>query len=159
MDRGYTPLAKLARPRLHGPLRRDRLFALLDSTDRPVTWVAGPPGCGKTTLVASYLDVRAPPAFWYQVDGGDCDPATWFSYLADLAEHGARRKRVPLPYLTPEYLLDIPGFTRRFFREFFAYILYLCQSKVNDLYFSFFINKNVLWFYIPVDNSLTVCFI
>lgn len=121
MDRGYTPLAKLARPRLHGPLRRDRLFALLDQGENhPITWVTGPPGCGKTTLVASYVEARRFPVSWYQVDEGDSDPATWFSYLAELAGRATRRKQSSLPYLTPEYLPDVPGFTRRFFRLFFA---------------------------------------
>ena len=50
------PLAKLTRPKLYGALPRPRLFALLDeAASRPVVWLCGAPGAGKTTLVASYL--------------------------------------------------------------------------------------------------------
>jgi len=48
-------LAKLTRPRLHNAVARERLFELLDEKRKhPAIWVAGPPGAGKTTLVASF---------------------------------------------------------------------------------------------------------
>ena len=51
--------AKLSRPRLHDSVPRERLFSRLDGLrDLPVTLVAAPPGAGKTTLVASYLESR-----------------------------------------------------------------------------------------------------
>src|SRR5215831_14863872 len=100
--------AKLTRPKLFAALPRERLFDLLDERRRhPVVWVCGPPGVGKTTLVASYLTARKLRGIWYQVDEADADPATFFYYLGLAAANAKRRKRNPLPLLTPEYLPDV----------------------------------------------------
>ena len=115
-------LAKLTRPRLHRAVARERLFALLDKAreHKPAICVVGPPGAGKTTLVASWLDARGIKGIWYQVDPGDADLATFFYYLGDAAKSFSRKGHRPLPLLTPEYLPDVDGFARRFFRELFA---------------------------------------
>lgn len=122
MQRQPTTLAKLTRPKLFGVVPRDRLFRLLDEErrNRSVVWIAGPPGAGKTALTASYLETRKLPGIWYQVDGGDADPATFFHYLALAGRTAAGRKTLRLPPLAPEFASDLPGFTRRFFRELFA---------------------------------------
>jgi LuxR family maltose regulon positive regulatory protein len=114
-------MAKGTRPILTGVFPRKRLFSLLDRMRRrPVIWVSGPPGCGKTTAVISYLDARNLPCLWYQVDPGDADPATFFYYLGLAAKNAAPRKRKPLPLLTREYLQGIPTFTLRYFENLFA---------------------------------------
>lgn len=114
-------LAKVSRPRLRGVVARDRLFAALDAAlDTPLCWVCGPPGAGKTVLVSSYLDARSRAALWFQLDAGDADPATFFYYLGVAAGALAPSKKRRLPLLTSEYLADVPGFTRRFFRTLFA---------------------------------------
>ncbi|MBI5043848.1 MAG: hypothetical protein HZC10_08510 [Nitrospirae bacterium] len=46
--------AKISRPETSGVFHRKRLFLLLDHARKhPVTWIAGPPGSGKTTLISS----------------------------------------------------------------------------------------------------------
>jgi LuxR family maltose regulon positive regulatory protein len=123
MPRAPSPLAKLSRPRLHGAIPRERLFERLDALQhQAVTLLAAPPGAGKTTLVASYLDSRKIGGIWFQFDEGDRDPATFFYYLgiaASMLPSGSKgRSRLPL--LTPEYSGDLPGFARRYFRDLFS---------------------------------------
>jgi LuxR family maltose regulon positive regulatory protein len=115
-------LAKLTRPRLHKAVARERLFTLLDEAreHKPAICIVGPPGAGKTTLVASWLDARGIKGIWYQVDSGDGDLATFFYYLGLAAKAFMRKGQRPLPVLTPEYLHDVEGFARRFFRDLFA---------------------------------------
>lgn len=111
--------AKLSRPQHQDILARERLFAWLDAhASTPVIWVVGPAGAGKTTLISSYFERRVEPV-WYQVDAGDNDVSAFFSQLA-MAAPVAGKQTAALPRFTPECLLDLPGFTRRFFREFFA---------------------------------------
>lgn len=122
MGRWTPQLAKLTRPRLHAALLRERLLTRLDKERREsaAIWINGPPGSGKTTLVASWIDARQQPALWYQLDGGDADLSTFFYYLGQAARAFARKSTKPLPLLTPEFLGDVQAFARRFFRELFA---------------------------------------
>ncbi len=83
----------------------------------PVTWINGPAGSGKTTLVASYLDACSMPCLWYQLDEGDSDIATFFYYLGLAAQKAATRRQTQLPLLTMEYLRGIPTFTKRYFEN------------------------------------------
>jgi ATP/maltotriose-dependent transcriptional regulator MalT len=103
-------------------LTRERLFARLDYAreQHKSICVVGPPGAGKTTLVASWLDARRLQGIWYQVDAGDADLATFFYHLAEAAGPFSNGKQRHLPALTPEYLDNIAGFTRRFFRDLYA---------------------------------------
>ncbi|MFB3083040.1 MAG: hypothetical protein ACE1Z4_06240, partial [Gammaproteobacteria bacterium] len=77
---------------------------------RPVIWVTGPPGSGKTTLIASYIDSKNLRCTWYQIDHGDSDVATFFYYmgLATADQIDAKTKRLPL--FTPEYQRDLTTF-------------------------------------------------
>ncbi|MBX9631715.1 MAG: hypothetical protein K2X67_14450 [Burkholderiales bacterium] len=116
-----SPLAKLSRPRLHRPLRRMRLFDLLDAHhDRQVLWVCGPPGAGKTTLIATWLDRPETPALWYHADAGDRDPGAFFAYLTELAAASTGSTSRNLPRFGPEHERDTSTFARLFFRRFFA---------------------------------------
>ena len=116
-----TALAKVSRPRLFGVVARERLFKLLDANmGRPSIWIDGPPGAGKTTLVASYVEERSRPCVWYLLEPGDADPASFFHYLLLAAQDLLRRELVNLPRLMPEHALDLAAFARLFFRALFS---------------------------------------
>ena len=85
-----------------------------------MTWLCAPAGSGKTTLVASWLDSRKLPCLWYQVDEGDGDLATFFYYMGLAGKKAAPKHKKPLPLLTPEYLLGIQAFTRRYFEDLYG---------------------------------------
>jgi ATP/maltotriose-dependent transcriptional regulator MalT/DNA-binding SARP family transcriptional activator len=111
-------LGKLSRPRLGRVVGRERLFAEMERlSTAPGLWIAGPPGIGKTTLVASYLDARALPCLWLQLDPGDADPATFVHFLRGAAARLARRRRLRLPLPSADDLRDVPAFIRRCFRQ------------------------------------------
>ena len=116
------PFAKITRPVRGGNLPRTRLFRLIDQRGKrvPLLWICGPPGCGKTTLVSSYIEARKIPALWYRVDEGDDDLASFFYYIGIAGKRAVPRMRKPLPLLTPEYLGGIQEFVRLFFENLFA---------------------------------------
>lgn len=122
MPKHTNTLAKLTRPRLHGAANRERLFARLDECRerKSAICVVGPPGAGKTTVVATWLDALAIGGIWFQVDPGDADLATFFYYLGEAAKPFSGKKRHLLPLLTPEYQHDLEGFSRRYFRTLFT---------------------------------------
>src|SRR5262249_19575774 len=113
-------LAKISRPRLPSVYPRARLFRLFDQArNRPVVWLSGPGGAGKTTAIASYLDARRLPTLWYEVDNGDVDAAAVFHYLAPAWGPGPR-PGARVPRFSPELLASTPAFGRRFFESLFA---------------------------------------
>ena len=116
--RSNLPLAKLAPPAPAHALPRPRLFASIDRalSEYTAIWITGSAGSGKTILAASYVQARQRPALWYRVDSGDADPASFFHYLRAAFRHIAPRRRPP-PELGPEYLADLPTFTRNVFRR------------------------------------------
>src|SRR5215467_8754104 len=102
-----TRLAKLTRPATAATYSRTRLFEELDKADAaPVVWVVGPPGSGKTTLIADYTATRRLQSLWYQVDRGDTDIASFFFYLAQ-AVQAERRGAKPLPQSESAYAATV----------------------------------------------------
>jgi LuxR family transcriptional regulator, maltose regulon positive regulatory protein len=114
-------LNKISRPRMADVVPRERLFSLMDQAfTRPIVWLSGPGGAGKSTLVASYLDSRNLPCTWYQVDEGDADTATLFYYLSLASAQEGQPQEHSLPLFTPEYQPGIATFARRYFENFFS---------------------------------------
>ncbi len=121
MSRIQASISKVTKPRLAKVYPRTRLFRVLDrGRDVPVTWLSGPAGSGKTTLVANWLDSRKLPCIWHQVDVGDADLATFFYYMGLAARKAASKYKRPLPLFTPEYGLGVPTFTRRYFENLYS---------------------------------------
>ena len=110
-------LAKLTRPSPAAAYPRNRLFEALQqrTTIAPVVWLAGPPGSGKTTLVADYTARHGIECLWYQMDRGDADIASFFHYLSEALHRHVGDQA--LPQFQPEYLADVEAFARNFFRE------------------------------------------
>lgn len=110
-------LGKLACPRLGRRFARQRLFAALDAMgDSPGLWFAAPPGAGKTTLAATWLQKVGDPILWLQADAGDADPATLMRWLDELWQQQVSRP-VDLPAAGGEDLLDLVGWMRRRLRS------------------------------------------
>ena len=80
-------------------------------------WITGPPGCGKTALISSYIESRRLPCLWYKVDEADADLSTFFYYLGLAAAKAAPRKRKRLPLLTPERMAGLSVFAQRYFED------------------------------------------
>ncbi len=117
-------IAKINRPVLTRAFFRERLFRIFDKKrEAPVLWVSGPAGCGKTTLVSSYLDSRNLPCIWYQVDPEDADPATFFYYFGMAAERLMKEDQGQLPLLTPERTPGIYDFSKRYFEDLWNKII------------------------------------
>ncbi len=114
-------VAKVTRPHPGRWVARERLYALLDAArDQPLVWIAAPPGAGKTTLAAGYLETRGPTCLWYQVDAGDADIATFFHYFGLALRLAAPRKRSPLPAFAPGFPEGMDAFARRYFEDALA---------------------------------------
>lgn len=133
MKNHQPTITKLSRPAVAGVLPRDRLFRKLDAfRDKPLVWVSGPAGSGKTTLITSWIEARKLACLWYQADEGDGDVATFFYYMGLAAKKIAPRFRTPLPLLNPEYLLDVATFGRRYFEDLYSRLKPPCVLVIDN---------------------------
>ena len=115
-----SALGRYRPPRLGRVFLRERLFAVLDAQQASCgLWIAGPPGMGKTTLTATYLQARGVRCLWLQLDAADADAASFAGALlaAGAAAH-ARSPKVAPP--GADDLRDVPGFIRRTLRQLSA---------------------------------------
>ncbi len=115
MSRNFLP--KITPPELHNAIRRQDLFASLDSVQAvPIVWLTGLPGAGKTTAIASYLSERNSKNAWLRLDEGDSDPATLFYYLGLAIQSAVPRLKLRFPNFAPENAQNVSAFARIFFR-------------------------------------------
>lgn len=74
--------ARLSPPLLSGVVQRSELLGLLaGQSETPLITVAAPPGYGKTTLLAEWVEHDPRPFGWLTLDRSD-DPAALLTYLA-----------------------------------------------------------------------------
>lgn len=80
--------AVLLQTKLHVPkpqaglVPRPRLRELLDrGSETKLLLVSAPAGFGKTTLLTDWLVAAGRPAAWLSLDGGDADPAVFWTYV------------------------------------------------------------------------------
>ena len=136
MRQGF--ISKITQPSAAGTFPRHRLFRLINKKPaRPILWITGPPGSGKTTLVSSYLETYGYPCLWYQLDANDRDIANFFYYMGLAAKKVAPRKRPIFPLFTPEYLKDISTFTRRYFERLYDFLLNLLTDSLTRFVIAF----------------------
>jgi len=63
---------KTVRPSLRREYCRERAFNEIDQQRHyPMVWIEGQPGCGKTTLISSYLEKNHCHYLWYRVSESD----------------------------------------------------------------------------------------
>ena len=114
-----TIISKITRPHPPASYSRADLYKLLDELlSKRLIVVSGPPGSGKSNLVASYIESRNVPDIWCRVDQGDNDPATFFNYLTAALRDAKPESCDALPYLTEEGLRNISTFSKNYFQAF-----------------------------------------
>jgi LuxR family maltose regulon positive regulatory protein len=135
MNQNAETLVKVSRPGLSGVYHRERLFRLLDrGCTRPMIWITGPPGCGKTTLVSSYIHSRKVPGLWYRIDETDSDVAQFFHYMSRAAQKLIRKKGSALPVYSQKDFKDITKFARLYFEELYSHFKKTSFVLVFDNY-------------------------
>ena len=104
-------------PPVHQPVfeRPQLLDMLTENQHRPLVWVHGAPGAGKTTLVSSWLKQQQARFLWYRMDNGSNVSADLFYFLGLSVQRNYPRKRFKLPVFTAEYAERHQSLCRRFF--------------------------------------------
>ena len=115
-----TCVAKGMRPVHNVLLHRERLYRILDRLRNiPFTWLAAPPGAGKTSLVAGYITSRKLNHIWYHLDKEDSDPVHFFSCMADVVKVNHPGFETALPPLSRENLYNMALYAKRYFEALF----------------------------------------
>ena len=118
------PLVKLHRPVIQNAFHREPLFKRLADKDktRPLIWIGGPAGSGKTVLISSYIQKNDLDCIWYQLDHTDKESSNIFHYLRIAAMQQASVPNHELPVFDPLSRMSIEDFGPIFFEHLFLQI-------------------------------------
>jgi ATP/maltotriose-dependent transcriptional regulator MalT len=112
--------AKIMRASASKIINRKRLFRRLEGDKAcPLIWISGPAGCGKSTLVSSFIEYSDKPHIWYKIDSSDTDISSFFFNMTQACKkngHGINS----LPVFTSEYRLGIHEFSHNYFAALFS---------------------------------------
>ena len=110
---------KTMRPLASKIINRKRLFRRLEGDKvYPLIWISGPAGCGKSTLVSSFIEYRDKSHLWYKIDSNDIDISSFFFNMAQACKKNGQKKN-SLPVFTSDYRLGIPEFSHNYFAALF----------------------------------------
>jgi LuxR family maltose regulon positive regulatory protein len=110
-------------PLAPGGYPRSDLHNLLDEANsRRLIVINGPPGAGKSTLIATYIATRNLPSIWYQVDNTDQDLATFFHDFGIAARQAMPHNKASLPDWHPAFVTDNTAFAKRYFQAIYHHL-------------------------------------
>lgn len=123
MNGDQPVIPKITRHRPAPNYHRTDLYNLLDElSSRQLIVVSGPPGTGKSTLIATYIESRKLSSVWYRVDKADNDLATFYYYLGIAAREAKSHDKPAMPHLTPGISEGNIAFAKRYFRELYRHL-------------------------------------
>ena len=124
MNADIRELSKALRPpHASSNFQRSDLHNLLDEANsRRLIVINGPPGAGKSTLVATYIATRNLPSIWYQVDNADKDLATFFHNFGIAVNEALPHKKASIPDWRSEFSQESSAFAKRYFQEIYQHL-------------------------------------
>lgn len=93
--------AKFGLPSAEHIIRRDRLLSKLPTPSNPIvsSWVWGPSGSGKSSLLSSYVEDYTGDAVWYRLGIEDTDLNTFIRNIHQATEQSFKPLAPPVNYL------------------------------------------------------------